>query len=383
MKILIFSNMYLPHFGGVEMVVRNLAREFKKKGHEVTIVSSRTSRKLRAAEEIENILVRRTYLGVPGRSIKSILAFLVYFLPSLWMLSKHLREKKPQIVNLHFVDSTGFYVLILKRLFSFPLVTSIHGNDVQKFTKESKILKAILRRILQKSEFITSCSRSLLSDACRLVPQIEERAMVTKNGVDIEEFDSHPEAKYDTPYLFSLGRFEHKKGFDVLIRAFARLSPRFPSLHLLLGGAGAEEIKMRNIVVELNLRDRVKFLGPLDREGVVKFFKGCEIFVLPSRIEPLGIVNLEAMAAGKAIVATSVGGVPEIIRDGENGLLVEPESEEQLANAITRLLEDRILRDKIASLNYREAREGYSWERVADLYLQAYEDAQSSLRKVR
>jgi glycosyltransferase involved in cell wall biosynthesis len=383
MNILIFSNMYLPHLGGVEMVVRNLAREFKKKGHEVSIVSSRSSRKLRATEEIDGIQVTRTYLGLPAGSVKSVAVFLAFFLPSLWMLFRHLSKKRPQVVNLHFVDSTGFYVLILKGLFSFPLVASIHGNDVQKFPKESKLLKNILTRVLKGSESITSCSQSLLDDACRLVPQIRERAVVMRNGVSVEEFDSHSEAKHDTPYLFSLGRFEHKKGFDVLIRAFARVSPRFSDLHLFLGGDGSEETKLRKTAADLRVTEKVRFLGRLERESVVGFFKGCEIFVLPSRIEPLGIVNLEAMAAGKAIVATSVDGVPEIIRDGENGLLVEPENEEQLAEAITRLLEDRILRDKIASLNYREAREGYSWERVADLYLQAYEDAQSSLRKVR
>lgn len=381
MNILIFSNMYLPHLGGVETVVKNLAAELKKRGHRVSIVSSRSSRELKSFEEIDGVEVRRTYLGLPGKTMKSVMVFFVYFLPSLWKLSKILRKEQPDIVNLHFVDSTGFYVLMLKRWFHFPLVASIHGNDVQKFPQESLFLKGILGRVLREAEFVTSCSRSLLEDACRLVPEINSKALVTGNGVDQAEFDAEPDSRPKVPYIFSLGRLERKKGFDILIKAFAAVLSRFPHLHLFLGGAGREEGALRKIVQELKLGERVKFLGPLDRCSVVKFFKGCELFVLPSRIEPLGIVNLEAMAAGKAVVATRVDGVPEIINDGENGLLVESENEGELAAAIIRLLGDGSLRSKMASHNQKVVRERYTWEKVADSYLQAYQGAGESARR--
>jgi len=103
-------------------------------------------------------------------------------------------------------------------------------------------------------------------------------------------------------------------------------------------------------------------------------FDGCELFVLPSRHEPFGIVNMEAMASGKAIVATSVGGVPEIVRDGENGMLVPPDDPQALADAINRLLDDDPLRRRLGQAGRARAW-NFAWSTITDQYLAVYEAA--------
>ncbi len=372
MNILILSNMYLPHIGGVEIVVKNLANRFKEMGHQVNIVSSRTSRSLKAHEYIDDIEVTRIYLGLPGSSLKSLLVFLIYFIPSILYLKRFVREKKPDVLNFHFVDSTGFYVLMLKRWFKLPLVVSIHGNDIHKLPLNSRLQKIVLTKVLSIADSVTSCSTSLLKDAAHLVPGILHKSMVTYNGVDKSEFSAFPSYRSDAPYVFTLGRFEYKKGFDLLIKAFNTVSKKYPRLYLFIGGSGEEEAGLRNLISEWKMEEKVKLLGPLDRQRVVSLFKGCEFFVLPSRIEPLGIVNLEAMAAGKAVVATRVDGVPEIIKNGENGILVEPENPDKLAEAMLELLDDLELRKQMELKNMQAVKKKYSWEKVADSYLAAY-----------
>jgi glycosyltransferase involved in cell wall biosynthesis len=119
---------------------------------------------------------------------------------------------------------------------------------------------------------------------------------------------------------------------------------------------------------------RVKFIGRADRATAVGLFRGCEFFVLPSRQEPLGIVNLEAMAAGKAVIASRTGGVPEIVTDGETGLLVPPGDAAALAGALRRLTGDTALRECLAD-GGRERVKAFAWEAIAGSYREIYEAA--------
>ena len=129
---------------------------------------------------------------------------------------------------------------------------------------------------------------------------------------------------------------------------------------------------MRATSDRLGLGDRVTFPGRVDHATAMRLFAGCSSFVLPSRHEPFGIVNLEAMAAGKAVVATRVGGVPEIVTDGENGLLVEPEDSAELATALRRLADDAALRERLGAAG-RQRAEGFTWPAIASAYLDVYE----------
>ena len=173
------------------------------------------------------------------------------------------------------------------------------------------------------------------------------------NGVAVDEFsESHvPPHQRSRPYVLALGRWVPQKGFDVLLRAFAFAAQcdNVFDHDLVLAGDGPERGALLAIVAEGHSEDRVHLFGMASRDEVVSLFKGCSYFALPSRYEPLGIVNLEAMAAGKAIVATRVGGVPELVADGEQGLLVEAENARQLADTLRRLAGDPVLRSALGS----------------------------------
>ncbi len=368
------SNLYPPRIGGVEMVVHNLARGLSDGGHQVTVICSRTSENPRTLEFMDGIEVNRVYLGLPGRTLKSFLAFFVFFSLDFPRLIGTVRARKPDLINLHFVDSAGFYGLLLNRLFAIPLVVSVHGNDVHKFPKESRFQRWILRSVLRRAEFVTGCSQSLLKDALEFEPNIEKKSSATGNGVDLAEFDLKAPFQGEKPYILAVGRLEHKKGFDILLEAHKIVLERFPNLDLMIAGEGVECPRLEDVVKRLNLSDEVKLVGKVERGRLIELFKGCDFFVLPSRIEPLGIVNLEAMAAGKAIVATRVNGVPEIVIDGVNGVLVEPENPWALAEGIVHLLEDGDLREKMGRAGKELVERKYTWNRITEGYLDVFKE---------
>jgi glycosyltransferase involved in cell wall biosynthesis len=364
--------MYLPHIGGVELIVNNLSKEFHKKSHRVRIVAAKTSWQLKSYEIIDGIEVYRTFLVFPGISFKHFLAFPFLAPIGLFRLWRVVRADKPDLINLHFVDGSGFYGLCLKRLLDLPLVVTLQGNDVQKFPKRSRLQRMVFERLLKEADFITACSSSLLDQAREFVPEIEEKSLPIPNGIDLDEFSLKEAYQSRRPYLFALGRLEHKKGFDLLIKAFKPVLQRFPQLDLILAGDGPERDRLIKLINQLDLKERVKLPGRVNRKEVVKLFNGCQLFVLSSRSEGLPVVSLEAMAASKAILATKVDGVPEVVIDGENGVLIEPENVNELYKGISYLMGQERLREEMGKRGRQLVVERYSWPKLVERYLDVY-----------
>jgi glycosyltransferase involved in cell wall biosynthesis len=172
-----------------------------------------------------------------------------------------------------------------------------------------------------------------------------------------------PAAGMQAQRILYLGRLEAAKGVFELLAAASRLAPRFPALRLVFGGEG-DCAALRRRAAELGLAERVEllgWLGPRERDAELA---RAEVFCLPSHAEGLPMAMLEAMAASKAVVATAVGGIPEALHDGDNGLLVPPRDEEALARALARLMGDTALRDRLAARARTRIEQHYSTEVV-------------------
>ena len=165
----------------------------------------------------------------------------------------------------------------------------------------------------------------------------------------------------DWPVVGSVGRFEPVKGYDTLLEAAALLRTRQPKVRFLLAGEGKEESRLKRLAKELRVEDRVFFLGW--QQEIPEILSALDLFVLPSRNEGMGRALVQAMAMGKPIVATRVGGVPEVLGEGEAGLLVPPDDPVQLSQAIEQLLTDRELARKLGEGGKRRA-PAYSAERM-------------------
>ncbi len=347
MKIAIVSSDYAPTVGGVQTAVRNIALNLAQTGHTVTILSSLPPGNVLAVGELDGIPVyrlpwgRRPLWSLPLRAAQTLIG--------MWRI---LRTFKPEIVYLNFLSINALYVLILHYLWRFKLVTSARGNDIQGIPKRSRLQRWMLPRLFARADAAIFCSSYVQRDAAPFLIHVAPRAFVgvVADGFDPAEFATPDFSQMgNAPYLLAMGRLVHKKGFDLLIRAFATLAADFPRVRLLIAGDGDERAALEKLIDELHLRARVVLLGFADRAKTIALFWGCEFFVLSSRLEPFGIVVLEAMAAHKAVLATRSGGVIDLIQPGLNGYLVDVD-----ADALARGMRDMLTRmDETRALGER------------------------------
>ena len=166
-------------------------------------------------------------------------------------------------------------------------------------------------------------------------------------------------------YLLCVAMHNKQKGIDVLLWGFARIQNTQPHLHLVLAGDGPLRPQFEQLASAFGIVERVDFLGRQNRCQVANLLRGCEIFVLASRSEPFGIVLLEAMACQKPIISTRVGGIPEIIEDKKNGILIPPDNPAALAEALSVLIEDPQLRTTIASQGFKTVHQRFGTHSMA------------------
>jgi len=375
MNIVLYHQSFDTGIGGGEQVIKNLARVFAAKGHRVTVVTIKLGNAI-VRETVQGIEVIRLPHYLYSRRPRDLFQFAVSFLPILYHLRQLIKEKEPDVVNLHFIWRYALYPLVLSHLVNFPFIASLHGSDVHVYPQESGIDRLIFISILRRADYVTTNSQSLLNMSVRMAPYIKEKSFVAKNGVNLSEFDTRVAFDHGRPYVLAIGRFDHKKGFDILIKAFRLVSDQVAYLDLIIAGDGPEWLKNKELTADLCLSDRVHFIGWTNRSTTVSLFNSCEFFVLPSTIEAFGIVNLEAMASGKAIVATKVGGVPELVTHGINGVLVEPNDIENLAKNIIYLHQNRELRGLMGRNGRELVEKNYTWERIGEGYLEVYKKAQ-------
>ncbi len=218
-------------------------------------------------------------------------------------------------------------------------------------------------------------SGAFREDYLRLFPAHRRKTVSIHNGVDLAELEP-PDQKTPEearPYILCVAAHNEKKGLDVLLRAFASIANLHRQLKLVLVGDGPLRKELQDLATSLELNGQVSFAGSRDRTDVAGFLHGCEVFVLPSRSEPFGIAIIEAMACGKPVVATKTGGIPEIIENGHDGLLVEPDNAAELADAIQRLMNGPNLRRTIGVKGRAKVNERFLWENTGSAYQQLFQ----------
>lgn len=234
----------------------------------------------------------------------------------------------------------GYYGWVLTRLFIFlERLTARITRKIVTLT-ERGIDEHVERRIGPRGKFIS-------------IPSGVELAGFMKSRRDPVMARTQLGLSPLSPVVGSVGRFAPVKGYDILLRAVALLLARLPNVQLLLAGDGEEALHLKHLAKELQIADRVRFLGW--QQEIQEVLAALDLFVLPSRNEGMGRVLVQAMAMGKPIVATRVGGVPEVLGEEEAGLLVPHDDPVELASAIEQLLTDRELARKMAEAGKRRA----------------------------
>jgi glycosyltransferase involved in cell wall biosynthesis len=270
-----------------------------------------------------------------------------------------------------------------------PLVVSLHGSDVYLAERQA-VTRRVARRVLGRAGAVIACSDDLRVRALALGAD-PDRSETVPYGVDASRFAPDARARDarrdaaglpgDAEVVFAVGRFVRKKGLEYLIDAFAALAPRRPRLRLVLAGWGDLDAEFRARLAAHGVSDRALLPGVVGHDAVASWLAAADVVAVPSvrddagNVDGLPNVVLEALASGTAVVATRAGGIPSVVTDGENGLLVEERDTAGLASAIERILTNRDLAGRLgASARRRVIRES-SWDHVAARIEAAYDRA--------
>ena len=390
-KVLVFTSLYPNHLNpqlGV-FIKERMTRYAKSSGNSVRIVAPvpyfppfRWSRRypfsqIHQHEMIDGIDVYHPRYAMTPK-IGMVLYGLLMFLSVLPRVSKIYREFGFDLIDAHFVYPDGFAAMLLGKWFKKPVVVSARGSDINQY-KEFMVIRNLLKRTLLGADKVIAVSQALKDTMVRLgIPK--ERVSVIPNGVDPVKFApmSKQEAR-DALHLsghrliLSVGNLTENKGMDLLVKALHILvyQRHRSDLHLAIVGEGPCRHVLADLVVSLNLLDHVILVGSVPHHELSRWYSAADVFCLASAREGLPNVVLEALACGTPVVATSAGGIPEVISSERIGLLTRRD-ERNLADTISMALERNWDRDTLV----RHV-SGWTWDHVATALQDVFESVVS------
>jgi glycosyltransferase involved in cell wall biosynthesis len=370
-RVLLINYEYPPLGGGAGTATRGIARAMARLGHEVIVLTSRF-RDQPHREQQDGftvvrvpVLRRRTDRANPIEML-SFLASATLRMPALT------RRWRPDISIAFFTIPSGPVAWLLRKLRGVPFIVSLRGGDVPGFEwapearRYHRMTAPFMRWMWRRADRVIANSDGLRELASTSTPEVP--IGVIPNGVELSPL---PAQLQYPPRVLTIGRLTQQKGVDILFRAMTRL--RDLDFEVVIAGDGPDRAQLEQLAQELDVADRVRFLGWVSREQLADTFANAGIFALASRIEGMPNVVLEAMAHARPVICTRVFGAADLVQDGETGLLIDLENEAQLADALRTLLTNPELRACMGAAGRRRVEAQFTWDATAQAYLQIAE----------
>lgn len=346
--------------GGAERVLYDVAMRLDRTRFEPSVIALQPSGPIGEALQLRGVPV--TALGM--RSVLDAPAFV--------RLVRILRDLRPDLLHTHLFHA-NLLGRFAARLACVPrVVCSIHIMEIER--PWHVWLDGASIGLVDAEVCVTESVRAFTRDAAG-VP--EARLLTIENGIDLAAVDAAPPTQREevgvppgTPFLLSVGRLHAQKGIDVAIRAAALLRPR-RRFRWVVAGEGKERPALEALVRDLRVEDVFSLAG--FRADAIGLTKSCDLLVLPSRWEGMGLVLLDALASGRPVVATDIGGVRDVVTHEEHGLLVPPDDPVALAAAIERMLDDPALARATAERGRERVRGRFTVDRMVRAHEELYE----------
>jgi len=367
----------LEHVGGVNNVVVNLAREVRTSLKFVPIVLivdwNATSP---IWGESHGITTVRWRIRSPtdGGGVSGLLVYYLQIKRFSLEFEKFCEVNDVEVINIHYPGPHSFFIsrFIRQSKRSIRLVLSFHGSDVTGIGLLSSFSRYRWRQILKSNAIVVACSEDLGIRLDSLFGNTVDRHIIY-NGIDVDSFvdSASTGVTFTHRIILSVGKFVHLKGQDVLIEAFASIAHLYNDVKLVFVGASGESLPALQSMAKLKLGDdRVEFLTEVPHMDIATQYKSASMFVLPSRQEAFGIVLLEAAAFGLPVVASSVGGIPELLNSSDVGLLVDSDDPSGLAACIQKLLDNPEAAIVMGERLRERVRNQFTWGLAATRYIE-------------
>jgi glycogen synthase len=381
MRVCFVSRRFFPAISGMSVYARNLLRELVGAGHDVTMISQYRG----------DPFGTRVYGGgppppVPGVKVIGLEAlgeqsggdFEADIDRMVETVAAEHRSKPFDVLHAQYGYPTGWAVLIASRRLDVPNVVSIQGGDGHWVGSCCETHRLAMRRVLDHADALLIGGASFRAEVCDRLGCDPARFTLVPGAVDTARFTPakgrEPGDAASSPRLLYHGRVDRRKGVLDFLDALALLRERGVPFAATVSGIGPDVEASRERAAEIGLAaDAVRFTGYADYEHAPELYRQADVFVSPTYAEGFSNTILEAMAAGLPVVSTDTVGVADCLRDGENGLLVQPGDVPALADALARILGDEPLRRRIAAAGLEECRRVYSWNAVGRTIMDVYE----------
>jgi glycosyltransferase involved in cell wall biosynthesis len=362
MNILHLYKDYFPVQGGIENHIQWLAEAQAARGHQVSVLVTSRDRHthIKTMNGVRVIFAARLATISSAPISLAMLAFL--------------RREQPDIVHLQFPYPWGeaanyFFGRAHKTVLTYQ-------SDIVRQKYLRVVYAPLMQCVLARADAIIATSPNYVASS-PVLSRWKDKCVVIPLAIDPSPFETAaPDASLTprrAPLLLFVGRLRYYKGLQYLLRALTEL----PTAHLHVIGSGPMENAWRSLANGLQVADRVTFAGDVADADLPSAYAACDVFVLPSseRSEAFGLVQLEAMAAGKPVVSTELGtGTSFVNVDGETGFVVPARDPHALASAIKRLIDDRTLRERMGTAARARVEQQFKLEKMVDRILALYEN---------
>lgn len=362
---------FMPSHGGVERLLHERARQFQPEALTVIAPWLKGAEAFDAEQPYRIARVRSRLLSVPfaRRAVQTLYPIYRFFSLN--------RKERFELVECGQAFPFTLFAYLQHKLTGIPYMVWIHGNDLLA-VKRIPIVCGLLRRALLSASCVIVIS-NFVANLVREVGVEEARIQLLHPAIDVERFlkgDGSRQLRRRLSLegkrvILTVGRLVERKGADQVIRSLPELVQKYPDLVYVVVGSGPEEPALKLLARELHVEPHVVFAGSVSHEELPAYFQMASVFTMPSRfiakkatVEGFGLVFLEAGAAGLPVVAGRAGGVTDVVRDMETGLLVDPESVPEITRALDRILSDEKLAKSLGEKGRSLARHKPQWEKL-------------------
>jgi glycogen(starch) synthase len=362
-KLMYWAEQFWPTIGGVQVRSLMLLRALLQRGYQVCVVTSSGTLDLPTVDTYQGIAIHRFPFEILYAQPSP--AAVVRLGRSIGQL---LRAFQPDVVDIQFSGPSAFFHLQTREIHPAPFLltvcvapsTSVAGSDT------------LLGQLIQLASWITAPAMAPLQEVHALAPGSAARSSVISNALEEPPMPPTP-LPFDAPRILCLGRVVQEKGFDVAVDAWAAIQSQFPSARLLIAGDGPARPHLECQARSLGIASRVDFLGWVSPEDVPALINSVTMVVMPSRWqEAFGLVALQAAQLARPVVASRVGGLVEVVADGETGILVAADDAPALAAALASLLADPERARHFGRNGRNRARALFGWDHYVDAHDRLY-----------
>ncbi|MFH0924127.1 MAG: glycosyltransferase family 4 protein [bacterium] len=371
MRICYLTPSYLPIVGGTEIVIKEISKRLARRGHQIDIF---TVNYLNAPsfETDGHINIFRT------QKRRGKIKIITRQIDLFWEIYKRNKEDKYDLLHLFHPLALGGTAYFIHKFLKIPLVVSFMGTDILNNPRSYNYYLSI---VINSADLILSPSQSQIDDAKKI--GLKKDVQIIPHGTSFLDKDKDClKRKTEIRYKLGIGlsevviltvnRFDKRKRVDVLLKSYAELIKKVEKVKFIIIGTGPEFISMTKMKDDLGLAGYLFFKGFISDNELKDYYLMSDIFVMHTTHEAFGIVYADAMACALPVVTTTVGAVPEVVVDGETGLLVPPLSPLKLADAILILINNKTLRLEMGLRAQQRAKKLFAWESIVDQYEEKY-----------